>query len=322
MRLLSGLLLASALSAAHAQTFEVKGYAEAATVFPNLNPAQASAAPLLDGELSLKLTAGPWKALGTLNPWWRLAPTLTGSFGLTESYLQYDRPDLSFAVGVQRTVIETARLGFPYLLDKVDPVSQQHLGRPAISLSWTPERWRTRLVLLQDDQGITPVFSVRHEFAQVDVEGHVLWRDGSLITGLGGSGTLGSVVLYGEGWALNNFSVGRWAAGVSGNLPRDKGLWTLETGLAPILSVVSSPAEYYLATQISAAPTDDQNVTLNAALWPKTQSGVGTLTYTKSQDNNEFRVFVAETVSGGQWQTSAGLGFRHYFAWNKTQGAP
>lgn len=300
---------------AEAQTVQVKGYADAGLSLQNRTSATPGGALTLSGQLNLNLSAQPWTVVSTLNPYAALLSPAGGDFGLAEAYVQYRQGTVQAALGVQRTVVEVARLGLPYVLDRVDTVTQAHLGRPTLSLGWTPERWRTRLVLIADHQGVMPVLSVRHEFSQAEAEGHVLWRNGALEVGLGGSGTFGPSVLYGEVWGLHNLTEGRFAAGVSGNLPNSRGLWTLETGRAPALPGQATPATFYLSGQATVALSDEQNLALTASAWPVNPAGAATLTYTSARDDNEFRAFFTGTWMNGQPGFGLGVNFRRYFAW-------
>lgn len=171
------------------------------------------------------------------------SPTIRDA-GLTEVFVLLRQDALDFSAGVERLPLETARLGLPYSLEPVSPLGNRQ-GLPGVRVSWNPEATRLRLAVLADSGQVVPVLSLRREFSGFELEAHSLYRDG-LILGLGGSGTLGETVVYGEVWWL---APSRWRGvlGLSGNL--GDGTWTLEGGYAAPSAV--EPVRPLLAGQLT-----------------------------------------------------------------------
>ncbi len=161
----------------------------------------------------------------------RVGQAVTTDPGLTELYAATTYGDLDFSTGVERLPLETARLSVPYSVETVG-VRGVRRGVPGVRAVLYRDDWRFRgAVFYRDVAGqdfvkkVAPLLSVRHAFDGFDLEAHVLYQNG-LVTGLGGSGLVGSVVIYGEAWLLTDPLEGRGALGLNGNLLN--GTWTLE----------------------------------------------------------------------------------------------
>ena len=119
--------------------------------------------------------------------------------------------------------------------------------------------------------------SVRREFDSFDLEAHLLYLNG-FAAGLGGSGLVGDIVVYGEAWLLANPWDGRGALGASGfwgDL-----LWTLEAAYAadPLDTATETELDFeetllnlanpypQLLGQLSLPVGDAGNLDLNVSL--------------------------------------------------------
>ncbi len=164
----------------------------------------------------------------------RLIMCLTGAalglaLGATTTY-----GDLDLSFGIERLPLETARLSVPYSVETVGVRGVRH-GVPGVRGVLYSGNWRVQGAVFYSDterdflENVTPLVSVRRAFDSFDLEAHLLYQNG-LVTGLGGSGLVGDVVVYGEAWLLTDSSLtgfsGRGALGLNGNLER--GTWTLE----------------------------------------------------------------------------------------------
>ncbi len=150
--------------------------------------------------------------------------------GLTEAFALYRLNNIDFSAGLERLPFQTARLSVPFRLEPVNRLGQP-LGLLGVRANVYLEDWRVRPALLyrtQDDR-LGGVLSVRREFDAFDLEAHVLYLDG-FAAGLGGSGLVGNVVVYGEAWLLADPWDLRGALGASG-FAGDL-LWTAELAYA------------------------------------------------------------------------------------------
>ena len=150
--------------------------------------------------------------------------------GLTEVFALYRLGDVDLSAGLERLPLETARLSVPFRLEPVGDAGRP-LGLLGARASIFLDDWRVRPALVyrfKDDQ-LGGGVSVRRTFGDFELEAHALYLDG-FTAGLGGSGLLGSTVLYGEAWLLEPWD-GRGTLGWSGfwgDL-----LWTAEAAYAP-----------------------------------------------------------------------------------------
>jgi hypothetical protein len=191
------------------------------------------------------------------------------SSGITEAYAQHRRGPFDLHLGVERLPLETARLMIPFSVEDVDVLGTR-LGRGGIRLTWNPDSaTRVRGALLEQSGGLFPALSIRRQFASFELEGHALrLAEARTALGLGGSGLVGRLVVYGEAWWLTDPTEGRYALGVSGSIPH--GIWTLEAGNAAAAAVARLIPEAgvrpQIAGQIAYTITEEFSVTGTARI--------------------------------------------------------
>lgn len=171
-----------------------------------------------------------------LDPSVRVSQIVTTEPGLTEFYAATTYGDLDLSFGIERLPLETARLSVPYSVETVGVRGIRH-GVPGVRGVLYSGDWRLRGAVLYQDatNSVVPLVSVKRAFDSFELEAHVLYQDG-IVAGLGGSGLVSDIVVYGEAWLLTDplFTgkpvaaslSGRGALGLSGNL--ELGTWTLE----------------------------------------------------------------------------------------------
>ena len=245
--------------------------------------------------------------------------------GLTEAFALYRLDNIDFSAGLERLPLQAARLSIPF---HVEPVNQlgQPLGLLGVRASIYLEDWRVRPALLYRTQHnpLGGVVSVRREFASFDLEAHFLYLNG-FAAGLGGSGLVGDVVVYGEAWLLTNPWDGRGALGASGfwgDL-----LWTVEAAYAadPLYTETELDFEEtrlnlanpypQLLGQLSLPVGDAGNLDLNASLGlvdsvlggSSALQAIGSLLYTYSESDYQMRV--GPTFNHTEFATVYGLSF-------------
>ena len=245
--------------------------------------------------------------------------------GLTEAFALYRLDNIDFSAGLERLPLETARLSVPFRLEPVNRLGQP-LGLLGVRANVYLEDWRVRPALLyrtQDDH-LGGVVSVRREFASFDLEAHLLYLNGFTV-GLGGSGLVGDIVVYGEAWLLTNPWDGRGALGASGFV--GDLLWTLEAAYAadPFDTEaelnfeetrlnVANPYPRVLG-QLSLPVGDAGNLDLNASLSlvdsvlgnSSALQTISSLLYTYSESN--YQVRVGPTFNRTEFATVYGLSF-------------
>ena len=237
--------------------------------------------------------------------------------GLTEAFALYRVGDVDLSAGLERLPLETARLSVPFKLEPVNKVGQP-LGLLGVRASIFLDDWRIRPAALyryQDEQ-LGGIVSVRREFGSFDLEAHVLYLD-RFAAGLGGSGLIGDIVVYAEGWLLSDPWDGRGAVGLSGfwgDL-----LWTGELAYAadPLdLNLdVEEGGEAYprLLAQLSLPQGDAGSWELNASVGLKdsvladssTLQALGSLLYTHSE--SDYGLTVGPTFNHSEFATVYGL---------------
>lgn len=229
------LLLAGGLASAQ---LELRGEVEVAAL-----PALTSAAGRPLGAVGLALRAHleaglelrPVELRAVLDPEARLAAGPPGAArvapGLTEAFARVRLRDADLSLGLERLPLETARLSVPFRLEPVGETGRPR-GLPGVRAVVAQGRWRLRpaLVYRVRDDRLGGVLSVRREFADFELEAHAAWL-GRAAVGLGGSGLVGDLVLYGEAWVLTGPWDGRGALGLSGFA--GDALWTVEAAYAP-----------------------------------------------------------------------------------------
>jgi len=183
-------------------------------------------------------------------------------FGLTEAFALYrfDRVDVS--VGLERLALETARLSQPFSLEPKTSLGQP-LGLLGARATVFLEDWRIRPAFLyryQDEQA-GAVLSVKRDFRDFDLEAQFVYLNGFSL-GLGGSGLVGDIVVYGEAWLLAQTLNTRAALGLSGFY--GDMLWTTELAYAP--TFITENATPQVLTQLSMPQGEAGNFDLNLAL--------------------------------------------------------
>lgn len=181
-----------------------------------------------------------------LDPAVSFAQQATSDAGLTELYALYRQGEFDLSAGLERLPLETARLSLPFGLELLGSLGNRQ-GRWGVRASWNPAGARVRLALLEDSGAVLPVLSLRREFGDFELEGHLLYRGDQVLAGLGGSGTFAERVFYGEVWALGGPADWRYLLGVSGAL--GDGMWMLEGGRAA--PSVLEPVRPLIAGQVT-----------------------------------------------------------------------
>ena len=217
------------------------------------------------------------------------------SWGVTEGYVQHRRGPFDLRLGVERLPLETARLMIPFSVEDTDVLGTR-LGRAGVRLIWTPDpATRIRAALFEQSGGIFPALSLRRQFASFELEGHaVRLPAGRTALGLGGSGLVGRLVVYGEAWMLTAPSDARYAVGVSGSIPN--GIWMLEAGTAAAAAVArlipDAGVRPQVAGQIAYRVTEEFSVTATARVLsdPDALRSQLTLQLARSVGNADYSV--------------------------------
>ncbi len=215
----------------------------------------------LGARLEARYDLDPLRFYLVLEPGVNFARPVITDAGLTELYLLYRRGELDLSAGLERLPLEVARLSLPYSLEPLSPLGTRQ-GRWGARVGWNPEATRVRLAVLEDAGRLVPILSLRREFAEFELEAHAL-HPAQWVVGLGGSGTVAGVVVYGEGWLFLNPLEARYALGLSGHL--GEGLWTLEGGYA---TLPFRPASLFLAGQWAMPQGEEARWSLSAYLLP------------------------------------------------------
>ncbi len=166
-----------------------------------------------------------------LDPSVRVASTVTWEPGLTEAFVLSSIGATDVSGGIERLPLETARLGVPFGIEGIDAQGVRR-GVPGVRVAHYRGDWRWRAAVFLDPRSdrVTPIFSARRTFEGFDVEAHLL-LPGDLVVGVGGSGVVGRLVVYGEAWVLGDGPDVRAVAGATGTWA--DGSWTVEGGYAP-----------------------------------------------------------------------------------------
>ncbi len=166
-----------------------------------------------------------------LDPSVRVSQIVTTEPGLTELYAATTYGNFDLSAGIERLPLETARLSVPYGVETAGFRGVRR-GVPGVRGVFYGGDWRVRGAVFYREitgqdflENVTPLVSLRRTFDRFDLEAHTLYQNG-LVAGLGGSGLVADVVVYGEVWLLTNPLEGRGALGLNGNLTN--GTWTLE----------------------------------------------------------------------------------------------
>jgi hypothetical protein len=225
----------------------------------------------------------------------------TWTWGVTEAFAQHRRGAVDLRVGIERLPLETARLMIPFSLEEVDLLGTR-LGRAGARVIWHPDAGtRLRAAVLEQTGGISPVLSLRRQFASFELEGHALSVPaGRTAVGVGGSGLVGTLVAYGEVWSLTAPADTRYAVGLSGSI-RD-GLWTVEAGNAAAAAVgrliPDAGVAPQVAGQISYRITDELSVTgtARALVHPDALRGQLTVQLTRTVGSADYTVSVTSLL--------------------------
>lgn len=201
--------------------------------------------------------------------------------GLAEAYALTSQGDFDLSAGVERLPLETARLSIPFGIERTDARGVRR-GVPGARASYFVDDWRLRGAAFYQDvsASVTPVVSVRRSFGDFELEIHALYPQ-EIVVGLGGSGLVADLVLYGEAWLLTEPLEGRGAVGLSGNL--DTGSWTLEAAYLPPGegTLKDDPDAEIAAQQVSTDRTgspDPRPALLGQLAWPLGDAGDMSLT--------------------------------------------
>ncbi|WP_297859687.1 hypothetical protein [Meiothermus sp.] len=197
----------------------------------------------LGAHLEARYDLSPLRFQLVLDPGVRFSTAVTTDAGLTELYMLYREGELDVSAGLERLPLEVARLALPYSLETVGSLGSRQ-GRWGVRLGWNPEATRLRLAVLEEAGRLVPVLSLRREFGGLELEAYALYPARPVL-GLGGSGTVAGLVVYGEGWLLLDPPEARYALGLSGSL--GEGWWALEGGYASTLPLLA--ASHFLAGQ-------------------------------------------------------------------------
>ena len=254
------------------------------TVIPGITE---SAGWTLAAHLEADYELGPLTFSLRLDPSLRVSEPVTAEPGLTEAYVAAPLGKVELSAGVERLPLEYARLTLPFSVERVNRRGVR-LGVPGVRAVLYADPYRVRGALFYQDV-LTPLVSVRRSFGEFELEAAALYRDG-LVAGLGGSGAVGDLVVYGEGWFLADSADARGALGVTGFLG-DR-LWTLEAAYAPLITEAFErggdllPAAPRLAGQIALFQDEDSSLELDARVgFPDTGVQVApTLSYTELGD--------------------------------------
>ena len=220
-----------------------------------------------------------------LDPSLRFSEEVTAEPGLTELYAATSLGDVELSAGRERLALEYGRITLPFVVEEINDRGVR-LGVPGVRATWFPENYRVRGAIFYRDT-VIPLINVRRTFGQFELEATTLYQD-RFVAGLGGSGSAGDLVVYGEGWLLTDPIKARGALGVTGYLG-DR-LWTLEGAYAPLepdaLAPELGPAAARIAGQLTVLQDEDSSLQLDTRVgFPETGVEVlPTLNYTALGD--------------------------------------
>ena len=221
------------------------------------------------GHLELTYAAYPLDFRLILDPGIQLnGPDLENAYfepGLTEAYFIYQLERADISLGLERLALEYARLSLPFSLEPLAKTGQKQ-GVWGARASIYLDDWRFRPVLFyrSEDAQTGAAISLRKAFGDFELEAQSVYLNQQFSLGLGGSGLLGEIIVYGEGWLLSTQAEGRGALGLSGFW--DDRLWTLELAYAPTLFTVSQETLAQLLGQISLPLEQNSSATISTAV--------------------------------------------------------
>ncbi len=247
-----------------------------------------------------------------LDPSLRLSPDneVASEVGLTEAYLLYSQGVVDISAGLERLPLEYARLSLPFSIEKIDSRGIRS-GVPGLRLSWFPGDWRLLATAFYQDERVTPLLSVRRGFEGFELEAFVLYQD-QLIAGLGGSGLIGDIIIYGEAWLFTDPLQGRGALGLSGFI--EDALWTVEGAYAP--TPFNAKAAFpQLAAQLNLPQNDEINWTFGAgAGFPDSGTvGQANISFNRFVDERDVTLGLAGQFSSSSTIWRAQLNVKGYF---------
>jgi hypothetical protein len=228
--------------------------------------------------------------------------------GLTELYGTLREDDFDVSVGLERLPLEYARLTLPFSLEPIDERGIRQ-GLPGARALWYLSDWRLRAALVWYEDALTPVVSARRGFGAFELEGHALYS-GRLVFGLGGSGLVGDLVVYGESWLLLEPLEARGTLGLTGFL--EDALWTLEAGYLPGLLPVPAPQ---VSGQLVLPQGDDAswNATAGLGLPEAGVVGQASLSYSRNLPDREVTISLAGRFGAAATTWVLNIGARGYF---------
>ena len=200
------------------------------------------------------------------------------SLGLQEAYLEMRTGGVDLSAGFQRLPLAQMRLLTPLSIEPTLATGEPR-GPLTVRVHAYTGPWRIRgaaVGVTGDDllpEGAGGLASLRFESSLATIEGHGLWSVRPA-AGLTASASVGSLVVYGEGWLLADPWEGRGGIGVTGYL--GEWLWTAESAWAPAgggLRAVAMPA---LAANLSRPLGFDGSVDIYVVgSWPTSASAPG-----------------------------------------------
>lgn len=166
-----------------------------------------------------------------LDPSVRMATTVTWEPGLTEAFALSTIGATDVSAGIERLPLETARLNVPFGVEPVDAHGVRR-GVPGLRVEHYRGDWRWRMAVFHDPRSdrATPLISARRTFEGFDLEAHALYP-GEAVFGVGGTGVVGRLVVYGEAWLSSDPLEARAVLGATGTW--SDGGWTVEAGYLP-----------------------------------------------------------------------------------------
>lgn len=154
----------------------------------------------LEADYALELSDFPPVAINlVLDPSVRVSEEIAAEPGPTEAYARLSEGAFDVSAGIERLPLEYARLSLPFSVERTLRQGVRQ-GVPGARVLWYPGNYRLRAALLYQDTP-TPLISVKRAFGDFELEGFALYYD-QAVFGAGGSGLVGDLVIYGEGWLL------------------------------------------------------------------------------------------------------------------------
>ncbi len=273
--------------------------------------APAGAFSALTARLEATHAIAPFEVRLVAEPSLRIAADARFEAGVTDAFVRYRHDDLVVSVGLERLPLETARSSTPFAVGPVSPGGVRQ-GVPGLRVSWFGSGNRVRLAVFHDGGGLAGAISARHEFGFAEVEGHAVAGTEGFALGLGGSGLVGALVVYGEAWLLTDPIAARGALGVSGFV--DEALWTAEVAYLPRAPGLGPRPALLGAVDLQGAGQDDLRLAAVACLDADALRGELTLAYRRREPEGDVTAVAAARVGPGPVQVAIGIDVRTYFA--------